>query len=70
MDRVVGYSYTVYPDQAPHAFSWTAKEGMIDLGTLGGCCSIAYAVNGAGQIAGGAWGDAGSRAVLWEVRAQ
>ena len=47
---------------------------MIDLGTLGtlggGSVSVAFAVNGAGQIAGGASGDAGSRAVLWEVRAQ
>lgn len=35
-----------------HAFSWTKRTGMTDLGLLGGTLSDAVAVNLAGQVAG------------------
>ena len=35
-----------------HAFSWTPAGGMVDLGTLGGTCSDATAVNASGQVVG------------------
>ncbi len=34
-----------------HAFTWT-NGSMVDLGTLGGSWSSAYAINGSGQVAG------------------
>ena len=47
---VVGYSYL--PGNTDfHAFRWTAHEGMVDLGTLGGW-SIATAINAHGTIVG------------------
>jgi probable HAF family extracellular repeat protein len=35
-----------------HAFLWTARGGMVDLGTLGGRTSCANAINEAGCIVG------------------
>jgi len=35
-----------------HAFAWTKRQGMQDLGTLGGRRSFAYAVNKTGQVVG------------------
>lgn len=35
-----------------HAFIWDSKNGMIDIGTLGGRRSVASAINNAGQVAG------------------
>jgi probable HAF family extracellular repeat protein len=48
---VVGRS-SLPGDAAPHAYLWTADEGMIDLGTLGGTYSNAVAVNAWGAIVG------------------
>jgi probable HAF family extracellular repeat protein len=53
---------------AGHAFSWTAADGMVDIGTLGGSESMAFAVNAGGQIVGWAY-PAGSwqkHAVIWQ----
>ena len=51
---VVGQSTT--PDgpqgKPEHAFAWTKRQGMQDLGTFGGRRSFAYAVNKAGQVVG------------------
>ncbi len=39
---------------------------IVDLGTLGGASSIAYAINGSGQVVGGAGTSSGTQhAVLW-----
>src|SRR5262245_24435684 len=35
-----------------HAFFWDESNGMIDLGTLGGSRTFAYAMNDAGQVVG------------------
>jgi probable HAF family extracellular repeat protein len=49
------------------AFSWTAEGGMVDLGTLGGANSYAYAVNDSGQVVGYSYipGDAAFHAFSW-----
>lgn len=52
LDTVVGLSSTV--SGFHHAFRWTSGNGMVDLGTLGGNESFAFAVNGSNQIVGGA----------------
>ena len=56
-------------DAATHAFSWTQKGGMVDVGTLGGTFSAASAVNGSGQVVGESYpaGNAATHAVLWQV---
>ena len=50
-----------------HAFAWTASDGMIDLGTLGGLRSEARAVNDHGDVIG--WslrlGSNWERAFVW-----
>src|SRR5262245_48250877 len=43
-----------------HAFSWTAQGGPVDLGTLGGAESLAFAVD-AGQVVGAAETDDGDK---------
>jgi uncharacterized membrane protein len=35
-----------------HAFWWTGKAGIIDIDSLGGCRTLARAVNDRGQVAG------------------
>jgi probable HAF family extracellular repeat protein len=49
--HVVGDS-SIADDAERHAFSWTPAGGMIDLGTLGGLATQAYAVNARGQVVG------------------
>jgi probable HAF family extracellular repeat protein len=57
------------PSPQRHAFSWTAADGMIDLGTLGHfTSSYAVALNGRGRIVGNSytnWGSQESRAFSW-----
>ena len=48
------------------AFLYADGAGMADLGTLGGRDSVAYAINGAGQVVGTAdTRSEGKRAFLW-----
>ena len=48
------------------AFVWSVTAGMRDLGTLGGKCSLATAVNNSGQVVGWSTDAAGhTRAFLW-----
>ena len=61
--QVVGDFYTA--SDALHAFSqWTAAGGMVDLGTLGGTYSLAYAVNDSGHVVGY---SKGLRSVLMDL---
>ena len=64
--QVVGFSSTA-GDAESHAFFWTQKGGMVDLGTLGDTISTAFAVNDEGQVVGGSSiaGDAEFHATLW-----
>ena len=39
---------------------------MVDLGTLGGSSSVAWAISPSGQIAGEVTTTAGTHAVLWQ----
>ncbi len=49
-----------------HAFLWTATDGMLDLGTLGGDWSWATGINNRGQVIGTSVNAAGQRrAFLW-----
>ena len=70
--QVVGWSYTVGSlvscPPAPcihHAFLWTATEGMVSLGTLGGTNSEATAVNADGWVVGQSDVTQGFDAFLW-----
>jgi probable HAF family extracellular repeat protein len=64
--QIVGESDTA--DGSRHAFSWTVKGGMIDLGTLdnGYGESQALAVNASGQVVGRSdTADCASHAFSW-----
>ena len=52
-----------------HAFLWTKRGGMVDLGTLGGIYSIAYDLNERGHIVGASTTPSGdTHAVLWTLQ--
>jgi probable HAF family extracellular repeat protein len=66
-DQVVGVS-NLAGDQAHHAFLWSKKQGLLDLGTLSGYsfASTANWINDAGEIVGESDSPTGSRAFFWE----
>lgn len=50
-----------------HAFFWTKRDGIQDLGTLpGDRLSLAFGVNDRGQVVGESIGSNGRRAFLWQ----
>jgi probable HAF family extracellular repeat protein len=75
--QIVGQSYTVNSIANPvphcgdspltlHAFIWERNK-MIDLDTLGGSCTFAYALNNSGQVVGQSnlLGDQESHPFIW-----
>jgi len=77
--QVVGWSYVNsgpedicgqnnYLTLATNSFIWDKEKGMRDLGTLGGTCTTATALNNGGQIVGHSMtpGDQFEHAFLWE----
>ena len=76
--QIVGQSYTInsIPPPPPHcgdspltlrAFFWD-EGSMVDLGTLGGSCAFAYALNNRGQVVGQATldGDEEDHPYIWQ----
>jgi len=64
--QVVGIAVTGYQGYN-RAFLWDSASGMIDLGTLGGGNSTAYAINESGQVVGWANVVGGSiHGFLWQ----
>jgi probable HAF family extracellular repeat protein len=61
---VVGSSETSTGET--HAFYWSAADGIVDLGTLGGSGSDAFGVNADGLIVGRAQDGALWRPVVWD----
>lgn len=76
LGQAIGWSYTSYhanefghPDVRP--FIWSARDRkMQDLGSLGGSCGIATAINNRGQVVGGSnlAGDETMHAFIWTTR--
>jgi probable HAF family extracellular repeat protein len=74
--QVVGFSYTSSAPGAcgggfaltTGAFIWDKNDGMRDLGSFGGTCTVATNLNNEGQIVGSSnlTGDQSSVAFLWE----
>jgi probable HAF family extracellular repeat protein len=72
--QVVGYSYTSSTEPGAcfpvptDSFIWEKDEGMRDLGSLGGTCTLAAAMNNRGQIVGESFtaGDQAAPGFLWE----
>lgn len=80
--QVAGISYTSFTPNANNAtcapnapgqdpFFWEKDTGMIDMGTFGGTCGIANALNNRGQAAGQSYlaGNLIAHAFLWDKTA-
>ena len=75
--QVVGHSYTAGSTQSPlcdyplatDSFVWEKGKGMVDLGGLGGTCTLAFNLNQAGEIVGSSnlKEDKQSHAFLWKL---
>ena len=75
--QVVGWSYTSSDPTTPlcilplttGTFIWDKKNGMRDIGSFGGTCTYAIALNNKGQIVGGSAlaGDQEIHAFVWDA---
>jgi probable HAF family extracellular repeat protein len=72
--QIVGYSYfnsshsgSCFP-LATASFIWEREKGMVDLGSFGGTCTLAFDLNNRGQVVGGSLlpGDQIERAFFWD----
>jgi probable HAF family extracellular repeat protein len=77
--QVVGWSYTNSDPSdicaetynlplTTGSFVWEDGKGMLDLGGLGGTCTVATSLNDRGQVVGASWlaGDAAQHAFRWD----
>lgn len=77
--QVAGYSYTSAAPSSPcstnfgltlttGSFLWESGKGMVDLGGLGGTCTLAAALSDRGQVVGQSWlsDDEASQPFLWD----
>jgi len=76
--QVVGWSYTSSAPSSPcsnfgialttGSFLWERGKGMVDLGGLGGTCTLAAALNDRGQVIGQSWlsDDEANQPFLWD----
>jgi probable HAF family extracellular repeat protein len=71
--QVIGESYTSSAPGACYgiasgAFIWDRAQGMVDLGSFGGTCTLANDLNNRGEVVGLSFtaGDSNQRAFLWE----
>lgn len=72
--QVAGFSYTSSTEPGAcfpvptDSFIWEKDKGMRDLGSLGGTCTLAAAMNDRGQITGESFstGDQAAPAFLWD----
>jgi probable HAF family extracellular repeat protein len=67
LNQIAGGSAVTKTNNAQHAYLWTKKEGILDLGTLGGTYSYATAVNDSSEVAGVSRvsGDVAIHPFLW-----
>jgi probable HAF family extracellular repeat protein len=66
LDQVVGFRSS---SAVPHAFLWSRRSGIVDLGTLGGASSAALDINDFGQVVGTSANEEGvQRAFIWTAR--
>lgn len=66
---IAGETNTFNPPYRKRAIVWTPDGRVIDLGTLGGANSSAYAINSTGQVAGMSEDASGQKhAVRWDIR--
>jgi probable HAF family extracellular repeat protein len=72
--QVIGFSYSASTQPgacfalATSSFVWEKGKGMTDLGSFGGTCTLASAINNRGQVVGEGLraGDQSAPAFLWE----
>ena len=68
LGQVVGTTTRYSPLGYGRAYVWTQAGGFVNLGTLGGSASYAYAINGRGVVVGDSFvASGGRRAFVWQT---